>query len=76
MGDVSRFLDTFAKFSTAIAHAYRYAKPNETLFSSLLRSSSKDDEKVCSRRLETVQYQRHGATGHEQAQRPSDGFQK
>lgn len=73
MGDDSMFLDTFAKFSTAIAE---YAKPNETLFSSLLRSSSKDDEKVCSRRLETVQYQRHGATGHEQAQRPSDGFQK
>lgn len=74
MGDDSRFLDNFVKFSTAIAH--EYAKPDENLFSSLLRSSSKDDEKVCSRRLETVQYQRHGATGHEQAQRPSDGFQK
>lgn len=43
---------------------------------SRLQHLAEDLMKVGSHLKEVVQYQRHGALGHEQAQRPKDGRQK
>lgn len=48
----------------------------ERFFSSQGRQEPKSLMKRCSRQLEAVRYQRHGAQRHEQAQRPPDLRQK